>query len=1019
MKHLATGIGSSITFLCLAAAVITGSCGRQAATSADISERRETILTYPFYDPDPLPIFARASMWGQGRRIYPYFAFDGYSTTAVDRDWTVVRLKNRFIEAAVLPEVGGKVWGARDRATGRDFLYWNHVLKFRQIALRGPWTSGGIEFNFGVVGHAPSTASPVDYATRRNPDGSVSVTVGDLDLPSRTRWSVTMTLRPGSAALETSGSWRNPTPYVQSYYYWSCAAVKAADDLKYIFPGRWHIGHDYSVPLEPWPVDRSGRDLSWYVNNATPGSKSYFTVGEKADIYGSWNRDSDSGFGHWAPYGDMPGKKVWIWDLSRSGGIWVDLLTDSDGQYTEPQAGRLLNQSDHGDFPAGRTDEWRELWFPYRGIGPMAGATSRAVVGLVRKGDSIELDIQALERLREELAVTVSGRTVYREALDLQPSGSWKKVLTGKAAAPGIEIRIGGELYYSGTPGALDLDRPFDFHNETGTSAEGTYLRARRLELEREFDRALAEYAACVAKEPSHVRALSRLAELRLRRGETEQGWELSRRALAVSMYDPEANYLYGLASQRLGRTPDAEAAFGWAARSPLFRTPALCRAAEMAMAAGDFRRAVETAERAFTADPKNTQAAGTLAAALRLSGKKKEAAGILAGILETDPLDHFARFEKYLLTRRKPALDEFRSYIRNELPHETYLEIAMFYVRTGLTDDAVLLLENAPARAEVLFWLAWLTRDIDPARSRTWLENAAAASPEQVFPHREESIPVFQWAADKLPADWKPNYYLALIYWAKGRLDEALEELSVCGDPDFWPLLVSRAMLQENAGRKADAESDFGKAVEKRPDDWRPRHALAGFLLRSGPNDQALKATEEALVAFPESVPLLIDRVKALLACKRYGEAASLLDTLTVLPSEGATEVHGLFVRAELALAMAGLEAGNWTGAAAHLEKSRQFPERLGTGRSADPDFRLQDYFTAVCLERMGDKTGAEKKRNDILDYTERHASLSGPNSWFAGLVLQRFGRPAEARRLLNGPKPESRVARLALGFK
>ncbi|MGZ5453763.1 MAG: DUF5107 domain-containing protein, partial [Candidatus Aminicenantales bacterium] len=110
-----------------------------------------------------MPIFARSSMGGQGARLYPYFMFDRFTAEPVDKSWTVVRLKNPSIEVAVLPGAGGKVWGAKENATGRDFLYWNHVLKFRQIALRGPWTSGGIEWNFGVVGHAPSTATPVDY----------------------------------------------------------------------------------------------------------------------------------------------------------------------------------------------------------------------------------------------------------------------------------------------------------------------------------------------------------------------------------------------------------------------------------------------------------------------------------------------------------------------------------------------------------------------------------------------------------------------------------------------------------------------------------------------------------------------------------------------------------------------------------------------------------------------------------------------------------------------------------------
>ena len=33
--------------------------------------------------------------------------------------------------------------------------------------MRGPWTSGGIEFNFGIIGHHPSTATPVDYLIKK------------------------------------------------------------------------------------------------------------------------------------------------------------------------------------------------------------------------------------------------------------------------------------------------------------------------------------------------------------------------------------------------------------------------------------------------------------------------------------------------------------------------------------------------------------------------------------------------------------------------------------------------------------------------------------------------------------------------------------------------------------------------------------------------------------------------------------------------------------------------------------
>ena len=69
----------------------------------------------------------------------------------------------------ILPEIGGKIWSAIEKTTGQSFIYFNHVVKFRDIAMRGPWTSGGIEANYGIIGHTPNCFTPVDYLARRTP----------------------------------------------------------------------------------------------------------------------------------------------------------------------------------------------------------------------------------------------------------------------------------------------------------------------------------------------------------------------------------------------------------------------------------------------------------------------------------------------------------------------------------------------------------------------------------------------------------------------------------------------------------------------------------------------------------------------------------------------------------------------------------------------------------------------------------------------------------------------------------
>ncbi len=993
----------------LAWGLITGTACRFTSTSSGVrvEEKTEAIRTYPFSDPDPVPIFARSSMWGQGSRLYPYFVFDRFTADPVEKSWTVVRLKNPYLEVAVLPQVGGKVWGASEKSTGREFLYWNHVLKFRQIALRGPWTSGGIEFNFGVVGHGPSTATPVDYVLKRNADGSASCVVGTMDLPSRTRWSVTITLPKDGAVFETNALWVNPTPFSQSYYAWSCAAVKTAEDLRYIFPGQWSIGHDYSVPLEPWPVDSKGRDLSYYRNNAFPGSKSYFTVGEYEDFSGGWYEKADAGFGHWSRYEDMPGRKAWIWDLSRSGEIWVDLLTDKDGQYTEPQAGRLLNQSDHGDFPPGTVDRWRELWFPYRGIGPMVKASPHAVLSAARSGETLILGLFPLRPVYEVFTVKAAGREVFRERVMLRPEQVWKKdiPLDGAAADAALEVRLGDKLVYESSSKANDLERPLRFNSPTGSSAESLYLQARGLERERRLAEALEKYLAAIDAEPLHVRALSRAAELATRRGEPARALDYAGRALSVSMYDAEANYVYGVAARRLGRLVDAKETLGWASRSAQFRSVAQVQSAEIAIVEKNYARAAEYSLKALEADARSVNALEVLAAAYRLAERKAEAGRILDRLLELDPLDHLARFERYLLGRSPRDLEACRGLIRSELPHETWLEMAAFYVRLGLVDDAAAALRTAPVHPTVLYTLAYLLRDSSPSESAAWLEKASGLSPNLVFPFREEEIAVFSWALAARPADWKPKYYLALILWGKGRLEETRDLFEMCENSDFAPFYIARGSFFEKDD-PIRAAADYKKAIGLDAGSWRARHILVAYHLRQKEKTEALAAARQAAADFPAEVSLQIDLAETLLAVGQPAEAAAVLDAVAALPYEGASDIYGLYVRVHVEIGIAAMQKAAWPSAVDALEKSKLYPERLGTGAPFNPDTRMQDYLIALALDRMGEKDKAAALREAIRDYTLTYWDESQPHGYFGGLVLEKLGRKEDrlrARELLG----------------
>ncbi len=976
---------------------------------ANIRESTETLLTYAYGDPDPVPILTRSSLWGRGARLYPYTFIDKYSYIGKERDWKVVYLENPYIKVAVLPEAGGKIWGATEKSTQREFIYTNHVMKFREIALRGPWTSGGIEFNFGIVGHTPSGAHPVDYLLKNNPDGSVSCVVGNMDLPSRTRWSVTITVPKEKAFFETKAFWYNPSPLHQSYYAWMNGAIRTADDLQYVFPGRYHIAHNFSEPLEPWPNDTEGRDLSWYKNNDFGSYKSYFTVGEYEDFFGGYWHDADFGFGHWAHYDDMPGQKIWIWGLSQQGMIWEDLLTDRDGQYSEPQAGRFLNQNDHGFFAPYTADHWREIWFPYKDIGPMVKASPHAVLHVERTQESLTVNLCPLQALDDDLVISVGSREKHREHLRLKPMDTITRKYPLEESSSWIHVQVSDKLFYTDDPQANDLQRPIHFHDYDENTLEGLFLSAERLAQERNYYMALQKYLAVLDQEPLHTQALNRVAELYYRKGENRKALNYAAKALDNVMYDPGANYIYGIISRRLGKLVDAKETLGWAARSLNYRSTAYCQMSEIYLCEKKWNLAEEYARRALEYNVYNINAKQALAIVYRQKGLPTKAQEMLARIMAADPLNHMARYELYSLKPSPHSLKQFQSMIRNEYPHETYLEIALYYHSLNLNTEARQILSLVQEYPVASYWMAYLWKTDDPQQAQTYLSQALEMSSLLVFPFREETIPVLQWALKHFPGEWKTKYYLALVLWSKGRAEEAQQLLQECGYPDFAPFYIVRAyFLQEQHPQMA--KLDLEKAVEVNSSSWRNWFRLISFLNQQGLSQEALTVADKAAQQFPEEIPIRIERIRALMSQKRFAEAADILENSVVLPSEGATGVHNLFVQCHIQLGLEAIRQNDYKSAIQHLEKSQDYPENLGTGKPYAPDFRLQEYLIVLCFERLGEWQKAESLRKSIHTYTSNRQE-EGTYVYFGGLVLQYYGEHVKARKLLSQEKPSQEV--------
>lgn len=969
--------------------------------SATITEERRILKTYPFGDPDPVPILT------DNTKIYPYHKFEGYAQEGQDQAHIVVTLENDYIKVFVLPEEGGKVWGAIEKSTGEEFIYRNEVAKFRNIAMRGPWTSGGIEFNFGIIGHTPATATPVDYLLETKEDGSVMCTVGNLDLSSRTQWRVQIILPPDKAYFETQALWYNPTPLQQSYYNWMTAAAEAREDLVFYTPGNQYLKH--SGEALPYPIDKEGRNLSAYKNNNFGPAKSYHVVGEYNDFFGGYYTDKQFGFGHWALYEEMPGQKLWIWALSRSGGIWEDLLTDTDGQYIEWQAGRLFDQYSPGDhqnpqtqapFPPNASDQWRELWFPVKDIGGLSDVSPDAVMHVQREGNQLTVGINALASASGTLQVKQADRVISEEQLNLQVMEVWSKTYELTSGHVDIVAPEMG-LDYSSDPDRKRLKRPFQLHQTQNVSeVEQLYIKGMEWLKYREYDQAMEAFLTCLERDESNQRAMVALAELYYRRGQYQQALKYAHGALGLDTFNPHANYIAGTIYHAVGDEINALESLGWAARSMTYRSAAYAQMAGITFKQKDHRLAKAYANKSLDFNRYNINALQVLALLTRQAeepGARQEA---LKAILEIDPLNHFAHYETYLMNPTAQNKEQWMDRVRSEFPYQTYLELGMEYLDKGLRKDALDLFALAPQHPVIDLWLAYLNQD-NSEMVQTHLDAITEASPAFVFPYRRESLEVLEWA-NQIRDHWKLTSYLALNYWGKGRTEEATELMKACGnEPDYAPFYLARADLMKKSGGE-ELIQDLKKAHQLDPAEWRTWDALIRFHRSNNQHQEALYLSEEAYQRFPDNYSLGVSYAEALLHTGQHEACIKVLGNVQVLPFEHAYATRTVYEQAHILFALELINKKKYAKAQKILTKALEWPENIGVGKPYLPDERAQQLLLAYCSDQLKKKTNRQAYLDQVIQYTHQHASISSPNT-LLGLLAMREANADGLQPLLD----------------
>jgi len=452
-----------------------------------------------------------------------------------------------------------------------------------------------------------------------------------------------------------------------------------------------------------------------------------------------------------------------------------------------------------------------------------------------------------------------------------------------------------------------------------------------------------------------------------------------------------------------LGDTTSAIDGFSIASAATSQRSAAYNALASIFLSKNDFRKALQYADKSLLYNHLGSDAIQTKILCFRKLGMLKEAGNELTNLELKDPLNHFIRIERYLTDPSVENKTQVQSHITNELPHETYLEYAIWYFRNGQLSDALKVLELAPENHPVvLLWKGYLNHlDGKEDKAVTILTKALLIKPDFVFPFRMETLKPLEWA-QSLSDNWKIKYYTGLVYLNAGNEKKGFDLWNSCGDrPDFFPFYIARSKLAILGSQQA--QSDVEKALALGGNDWRAGLYASQFFIAKGNLIKSEELARDYYSKNPQNYILGLHYAKVLEMNQKYSVCVSLLQKISVLPNEGATDGRTVWRNANIGNALDLMKNQKYRKAIESAAMARQWPENLGVGKPYQVDERLEDFVALQCYKKLNDQRSAGELQNKIAGNPVLQNLSFDENDFLTAWLLKESGNTSEGDRIMT----------------
>lgn len=987
------------------------------AQSVKVLVTKTKIPTYIEPKSENLPMFAenRVHQRSSGNPYPNKIILKVNREEKVDKEYTLITLENEYIELQILPEIGGKIYSAKDKTNGYDFFYKNTVVKPALIGALGSWISGGLEFNWPFH-HRPSSFMPTDYEIEKLPNGGVIVWMSEHDPINRMKGTIGIVLNPGESIFETRVKLSNITPLRCSFLWWENVAVPSNKDYEIFFPHDVsHVFFHYKRSVTTYPIASNSTgvfngivfdgdvDISKHKNTLQPTS--YFSAASKYDFFGGYDAGKKSGVVHIGDHHVSPGKKMFTWAYNELSQSWENALTDTDGAYCELMAGSYSdNQPDFTWLEPMETKTFSQYWFPIGEIGVPDFANT---FGAIYAKDVIKIQLNKANNVR--VTVKDNDNVLFSENTRIKAREEY-------TVPANIIMQLGYTVEVASVDGTTLMSytvKEYNTFNIPHTtrdmpnikkveSPHQLYLEGVHVDQYRDpAVKGESYYLEAILRDPNFAPALIALGESKFRNAFYREALDYLERAEKVLTQfnarteDGKLYYVMGQTYLAMGEFENAYDKLQKAAWNSACVSPAMTYIAMLDIRNLEYSKAVQHLNTALTYQKNNGVANALMIYARYLQSDKKMSDAQFQLVEANDKLNHLARY--FGVLTGKVSETDFIHKISTDR-NQVCLDLVETLLTADLKKETLFLLEMLKKKEPLCFSLSAIYADlkgISPDDSAT--EGIA-------FPSRQIEIACLtKWAEQ---GNKNAKFQLACALYAKGHYEEAVALWEEVSSNDYRTARNLAVAYYSHLNRKDKVLPLLKKALSLNSKDEQLIFEMVYVMGKMGVDPMERISFLNGSKSVITRDDVMLEWARAYNMAGQEDKAIELLKNRNFIPAEGGE--HAVAEQYMLAHFLKGrklMQENKMQEAANYFKDAQILPQNLGAGLWNYVRLVPYKYYEAICLKELGQADRAKQNFEFITSFEiDYFSNMNLPElPYYQGLAYRELDMPLKGLVLIN----------------